>query len=755
MIILGCVYLLIGVVVIAYINKTVSGVLPSLEQLENPNQSFATQIYSSDGKLLDHFFKERRVWISIDSMPKGFLHALVATEDKNFYNHWGIHTSRIIQAAVKNTLRMRTREGASTITMQLARNLYFSLETTLSRKLKEAFTAIQIEKTHTKDEILEMYANTVAFGRGAYGIQVASQVYFDKSPMQLTTAECAFFVGILKAPENYNGTVDYEKAITRRNLVLDLMKTQKYINDAQYRQAVAEPLNLAKLKNKKNLPLNAPHFIEMVRQQLTKDTSMRGHNLYRDGLVIHTTLNYKMQQYAEEVVTEHLAKYQETFNKSWSWSSNRELLSSLIDKAVKNNPNYIAATQDKKDAIKNSLKSDKSFIDSVKNAATTVQIGLVVIEPATGAILAMVGSSPKFMNEAADAKYSLNHAVQIRRQPGSSFKPFTYACALEEGLTPESMIESGPYTYKVNEDETWSPASSEKYSGGPVSLTTGLAASINTVAARLITQVTKPQNVVEKAHLMGIESPLKAVPALSLGAGGEVTPLELTSAFGTFANEGLYVHPYSIMKIEDQYGNDIPMETNKEIRDALDPKIARKMTEMLETVIQSGTAYTIKNMCSGFDAAGKTGTTNDYADAWFVGFTPQLAAGVWVGFDDRRITFTGGYGYAAKAAAPVWGMMMKKIYADPRLPYKQRKFSFKSDITIDSSAIQRALDDYQVENPSGPPTQQQQIEIDKQQQTQKPKVPDSQRKRTPDVFGLLPGIQNEDFTRKLNPTIIN
>lgn len=680
--------LILFLFILFYVYQATSYELPSLEQLENPKQNYATQILSADGEVLDHFYIQRRVSLPIDSIPKDFINALIAVEDRKFYDHWGVHLARIVKAMVKNVFSMRVREGGSTITMQLARNLYFNQDNTLKRKLKEALTAIQIEKNFSKSEILEMYSNTVAFGRGAYGIQVASQVYFNKQPMELTTSESAFLVGILKAPEHYNGIVDFEKGIDRRNLVLRLMNEQGFIGSSTYINATEEALNLSNMKfGRRGTSYLAPHFVENIRQQLSKDLTLKDYDLYRDGLMIYTTLNSKIQKYAREALAEHLAEFQKTFSRSFSWANNQELLRELIAKAVKNNPEYKVANASKKADIERKLRNNYKFIDSVKNAATTVQAGLVVQDPFTGEILAMVGASPKFMTDNPDSKYSLNHATQIRRQPGSSFKPFVYASCMEKGLEPTEMVECGPFSYTLPSGEVWSPkGAGDCEQGGKVSLYEGLSRSINTVAARLITQYTSPGEVVSLAHRMGIQSGLRAVPALSLGAGGEVTPLEMTNAFGAFVNEGIRVGSYSIKRIEDSYGN-ILSERSKtlESTDALKPKIARQMVTMMQGVVDHGTGHEVRNFLQNCDAGGKTGTTNDYADAWFVGFTPQLVAGLWLGCDDRRVTFTGGYAYAGKAAAPIWGRLMAKIYADESLPYKQRKFTFIQDTTIDTT----------------------------------------------------------------------
>ncbi|ROL56118.1 PBP1A family penicillin-binding protein [Bacteroidetes/Chlorobi group bacterium Naka2016] len=662
-----------------YVYDVASNNLPSLELLENPPQNYATQIFSNDGVLIDYLFVERRVPLPLDSIPKDFINALLATEDRKFFDHWGIHLGRVFRAIVKNLFSMRVKEGGSTITMQLARNLYFNQDLSLKRKIREALTSIQIEKQFTKEEILEMYINTVPFGRGAYGLSVASKIYFDKSPMELTTSECAFLVGILKAPEHYNAIVDYDKGIERRNLVLRLMYEQGYLNSAQYLKALEEPIRLARVRVKdKNQYLLAPHFVDYVRRQVVADERLKEYDLYRDGLIIYTTLNAKIQQYAKEAIEEHLRQLQETFNKAWNWKTKQSLLNKLIDEAIQKNPEYINATNDRKSQVANKLRQDKHFIDSIKNAVTTIQAGLVAIDVQTGEILAMVGASPKFINENPYAKHSLNHATQIRRQPGSAFKPFVYTAVLEDTLTPTALIECGPYSYTLPDGQVWTPQGFGNCEPGEkVTLMEALAKSINSVAARLITQYTTPLKVIEIAHKMGIESPLQNVPALSLGAGGEVTPLEMTVAFSTFAREGLRLRPKAIKYVEDNRGN-LVVDYQKvfEISDAISPRIAQTMVKMMTGVINFGTGYEIRNYFTNCEAAGKTGTTNNFADAWFIGFTPQICAGVWIGFDDQRISFTGGYGYAAKAAAPIWGRLMAKIYNDPTLPYKQRKFGF-------------------------------------------------------------------------------
>lgn len=666
-----------------YINMFIVDELPSFDQLENPPQELATKVLSADGKILDMFFIKKRSSIPYDSIPKDVINALIATEDRAFYDHWGIHPMRIAKAFIKNIIAFRAKEGASTLSQQLARNLFLNREVSITRKLKEAITAVKIEQTYTKKEILELYCNTVYFGKGAYGIQVASELYFKKTPLQLTTAECAYLIALLKGPENYSAIGNYEKALKRRNLVLSMMADMGFLEEDQYNASLIQPIFLNRGRLGMKDESIAPHFVEMIRQALEKDDqfNLQDNNLYRDGLVIFTTLDSRIQQAANEAVQEHLAGFQETFRKNWGWKGKQKLLNSLIKQAVMEKPEYLSLTDPaKKEFMIQQAMKNQAFIDSVKRKATTIQTGVNVIDPMTGHILAMVGSSPEGLALAGDSRYTLNHAVQIKRQPGSSFKPFVYASAMLNGLTPETAIESGPFSYTLPSGGVWSPGGS---SSGPISLAGGLRYSINTVAARLITEHTSPSEVIALAHRMGIKSELDPFPTIALGA-EEVTPLEMTSAFGTFLNHGISIAPVFIQRIEDKRGKIIYQRSRQvDLVDALRPDVAKSMVKMMRGVVTGGTASSIRSFFS-YDAAGKTGTTNDYADAWFVGLTPQLAAGVWVGFDDMRIKFTGWYGQGGKAAAPIWGRMMQKVYSTPGIQYRLKSFGFTP---ADSSEI--------------------------------------------------------------------
>lgn len=673
---------LVVAVAAVWFDTAIIASLPSLEQLENPPQEYATRILDRNGRIIENFFVKRRYYMPYDSIPAAFFQALIATEDRQFYNHWGIHLWRIFKASVKNLLAFRAKEGASTITQQLARNLYFDREPTLARKLREALTAIQIEQTYTKNEILELYANTVNFGRGAYGIYVAAQEYFGKHPSQLTPTECAYLVALLKAPASYDAQTNYERALRRRNLVLAMMEEAGFLTAAQQIAYSRQPIRMIE-SSKAGMRSGglAPHFVEMLRKKLARDPNLADYDLYRDGLTIETTLDARIQQYANEAVREQLASFQREFDRSWSWNAHKDLLEAILARAVESQPEYLSAeSPGAREHIRSRLLNTPHFVDSIKRAVTTVQCGVVVLDPKTGAILAMVGSSPFAVERGAGSRYSLNHCTEIRRQPGSAFKPFVYAAALADGtIEPTTLVDASPFTYTFADGRTWSPRGTAHQ--GAVDVATALKFSINTVAARLITQYTTPERVVALARKMGITTPMDPYPALALGV-EEVYPIDLTSAYGTFLNGGIAVPPVAIRAIKNRLGRQLYRgKLPAAATDALSPQVCRTMIRLLQGVVDGGTGSTVRQFFR-YDAAGKTGTTNDYADAWFVGMTPELVAGVWLGFDDHRIKFTGAYGMGGKAAAPIWGRLMAKVYADRSLGFTKRTFDVRDSTLV-------------------------------------------------------------------------
>ena len=636
--------------------------IPSLEELENPRPNLASKVYTADGELLGQFFIENRIETDLDSLPPHLINALIATEDRKFFDHWGVDLPRFFKAMIKNIVTF-SREGASTITQQLAKNLY-ELKTLEEnkidvgvRKIREWLSAIQIEKRFTKKEILELYLNVSYFGKSAYGIEAGAQVYFNKKASELTLSESAVFIALLKSPRDYDPVSNYDNSLARRNLVLHNMVVTGMLDEQEYEKLKEEPIVLS-TESMSVLKTDAPHFMEYLRQQLSGLADEYDYDLYRDGLNIYTTLDLNMQKIANTVSAKHIEEYQKLFNENWKWTRNKDLLETLIDKAIKESRHYRnAETADEKAMVYNRLKNDEAFVDSVKTIATKVEVGFVVIDPKTGYIKAMVGGKNQ------DFGRGLNHVTGIKRQPGSSFKPFVYTTAIENGYFPAYTLLNQKFDYNG-----WSPSNSDGEYGGYVTFRWGLAKSLNVITGRMtISEIAPPNQVVKIAQRMGIKSQLEPFPSIALGT-SEVTPLEITSAFGTFVNRGVHTEPISILKIEDKNGILIEQFV-PEVVQAISPETASIIVDMMKDVVAYGTGAGVRRYFQ-YPAAGKTGTTQDYSDAWFVGYTPQLVAGVWVGFDDHRVKFTGWYGQGAKASLPIWAMFMEEAYKNLNIPVK-------------------------------------------------------------------------------------
>ena len=636
--------------------------IPSLEELENPRPNLASKVFTADGELLGQFFIENRIETDLDSLPPHLINALIATEDRKFFDHWGVDLPRFFKAMIKNIITF-SREGASTITQQLAKNLY-ELKTLEEnkidvgvRKIREWFSAIQIEKRFTKKEILELYLNVSYFGKSAYGIEAGAQVYFNKKASELTLSESAVFIALLKSPRDYDPVSNYDNSFARRNLVLHNMVVTGMLDEEEYEKLKEEPIVLS-TESMSVLKTDAPHFMEYLRQQLSGLADEYDYDLYRDGLNIYTTLDLNMQKIANTVSAKHIEEYQKLFDENWKWSRNKDLLASLIDKAVKESRLYRnAETADEKALVYNRLKNDEAFVDSVKTIATKVEVGFVVIDPKSGFIKALVGG------ENQEFGRGLNHVTGIKRQPGSSFKPFVYTTAIENGYFPSYTLLNQKFDYNG-----WSPSNSDGEYGGYVTFRWGLAKSLNVITGRMtISEIAPPNQVVKIAQRMGIKSNLDPFPSIALGT-SEVTPLEITSAFGTFVNRGVHTEPISILKIEDKNGILIEQFV-PEVVQAISPETASILVNMMKDVVDYGTGAGVRRYFQ-YPAAGKTGTTQDYSDAWFVGYTPQLVGGVWVGFDDHRVKFTGWYGQGAKASLPIWAMFMEEAYKNLNIPVK-------------------------------------------------------------------------------------
>lgn len=653
--------------------------LPSLERIENPKPELATKVYSVDGEVLDQFFVKNRSQVSLKELPPMAVNALLATEDIGFREHWGVDMIRFMKAMVKNVLFFR-KEGASTITMQLSRNLYLEKEKNIFekvvRKIREFITSVQLERRFTKDEILEFYFNVVYFGKSSYGISSASQVYFGKPPSELSLAQTATLIGLLKGPNYYDPINRAERAVNRRNTVLSQMEKYGFITAEEAEKTKKEKLVIKSEEEIRTTGI-APHFVEYIRQQMSEKAAKYGFDLYRDGLSVYTTLHSKMQRYANQAIEEHLKKYQENFNKSWDWKKNPDVRENVLQLAIWTAPEYKRAdTNREKDSIARALRTNEAWVDSMLDAAKQIEVGFVALNPKDGNILAMVGgtSYKRF-------KYGLNHVTQIKRQVGSSFKPFVYTVAIDNGYAPTYELLNQPVVMVMPDGSRWTPENTNRSFGGKVTIRDALRRSINVIAVRAIMEIAPKRQVIQYARRMGITSKLPPYESLALGS-ADISPLEMTTAFGVFANQGVFVEPISILRIEDKNGNLIE-ETFPSKREALSAETAFIMTSMMQDVVDEGTATRIRQFFS-LPAAGKTGTTNDYADAWFIGYTPQIVAGVWIGFDNKTVHFTSSDGEGGKAAAPIWGRFMKYTYADKAINLPQQYFPRPAGVYSDS-----------------------------------------------------------------------
>jgi penicillin-binding protein 1A len=663
-----------------YTAYLISG-LPSLEQLEHPKAELATKVYSSDGELLDQFFIKNRTHVAYKELPPELIDALIATEDKNFYDHWGVDLPRFARAMVKNLFSLRLREGASTITQQLARNLYDLKDPNESvfgkgtRKIREFITAIQIERNYTKQEILELYLSVAYFGRSAYGIASAAQIYFGKNPSDLSLAESALLVGMLKGPGTYDPVRHLQRCIERRNTVLDQMVKYSYLTPAKEQTAKDDEIDFRPIDEELSAGI-APHFVESIRKQLLDKAEHYGFDIYRDGLSVYTTLDSRMQKAANRAVREHLAEYQASFDKQWEWKDHKPELSQVITQAIQTSDEYRDAEPEKRDSIARAFRKNPAFIDSMKREAKRIEVGFVAIDHHNGNIVAMVGGS-----NLSHFRYGLNHVTQIKRQPGSAFKPFVYTVAIDNGYPPSFELLNQPVTIEMGNGKRWTPENFDHLFGGKSTLREGIKMSINLVAIRAIMEIAPVKQVIEYAHRMGISSELPPYESLAIGT-GEVQPLEITAAYGVFPNEGVYVDPISILKIEDKDGN-VLEENQPNKREVLSPETAYLMTSMMKDNVNGGTGARVRLFFAG-QAAGKTGTTQEFADAWFIGFTPNVTAGVWVGFDNKSVHFTTADGQGGRAAAPIWGRFMKYIYADPEIALTPGDFTMPSGIEVDT-----------------------------------------------------------------------
>ena len=623
--------------------------LPSLEQLENYDPDLVTRIYSADGIVLNELFVQKRVFIELDRIPEHMQHAIVASEDRRFYNHWGLSLRSVARAIMINTLSMSYRQGFSTLTQQLARNLYKSVgfEDSLLRKIKEIITAIQIERTYTKEEILEMYLNTVHFGHGTYGVEAATKRFFGKESRDLTIDDSALLAGLLPAPASYSPIHHPDRAIRRRNTVLRLMRDQHYIGRGKYEEHRVRTLESVQEAPKSG---SAPYFTEYVRRIMEKEDTALDVNIYRDGLKIYTTLDSRLQSIAEEAMMLTVRDDQDRLNKRLY--KDREEFENLA---------YLTIYPE--DSLKMMLAGEGQLYKDLRDKLL-VQCAFVALDPNTGGILAMVGGRPDYHDQ-------YNRAVQAKRQPGSVFKPFVYTTALDNGYPVTEQLLNQPVVLNIqNMDGTWVKWKPQNYDGSTGGLTTfreGLRKSFNLISVRMVQQDIAPaEQVKQMAKRMGINSDIRAVDAIALGT-SEVYPIEIVSAYAALANQGVYSKPFGITRVEDRYGNVIK-DYYPDRKEVLSEETAYLMTSLMQTVMDRGTGGSARwKYKFNRPAAGKTGTTQGWSDAWFVGFTPQIAAGCWFGVDDFQVPLGPGQD-GTRAALPAWARFMKAAHDTLDLP---------------------------------------------------------------------------------------
>ncbi|PCH77233.1 MAG: penicillin-binding protein [Flavobacteriaceae bacterium] len=697
------------------------GPLPTFEELENPENNLATEVISIDGKTLGKYAKENRTPIKFKDLPANLLEALVATEDERYYEHSGID----FKSTMRAVLKLGSDGGGSTITQQLSK-LLFTGEGSRSKvkrvfqKVKEYVISVRLERQYTKQEILAMYLNKYDFLNAAVGIRSASRIYFGKEPIELEIKESAMLVGMLKNSSLYNPLRRAERVRKRRNVVLKQMERSEFITTALKDSLQKSPLDLD-VNREGHSDGSATYFREYLRSFMK--TWIKNHpkadgthyNLHRDGLKIFVTLDSRMQKYAEEAMQEHMSNLQRVFSKEQKKNKTAPFydltsvkIDSIFSKSMKRSTRWkrmrrqgkskkeILASFDTKTKMKVfSWKKDIDTImspkDSIRYYKHFLRAGLMSIEPQTGHVKAWVGG--------INYKHFQYDAVkQQKRQVGSTFKPFVYASAINQlKYSPCDSIPNTPFTIpkaKYGMDKDWTPRNSSNKYGGYLSLKAALAGSVNVVTARLIDEV-GPSTVARLAHSAGIESEILAVPSIALGS-VDLSLFEMVGAYSTFANKGLRVKQMMVLRIEDKNGT-VLQEFIPDTEEVLSEEMAYTVLNLLEGVTQGGSGVRLRgkwgkypdNIVTGYPyqftnpIAGKTGTTQNQSDGWFMGIVPNLASGVWVGGEDRAVHFkriTQGQG--ATMALPIWAIYHKKLYADTELNISQEAFEVPENLSI-------------------------------------------------------------------------
>lgn len=597
--------------------------LPSFEQLHNIEPNLKTKIYDRNGHLIQEFYSENRVLTPYKDLPPELVEMLLSAEDRQFFDHWGMNLRRVAIVALTNVLKWRIEGGASTITQQLSRMLFLNREQSLERKIKEALTSIKLERTYSKEEIIEMYLNQYYFSRGAYGVAAAAKLFFSKEVSELTINDCAVMIGMLKGPNINSPLNNPDKSLQARNRVLYSFYDTDGITKETYDSLRSLPLEINPATEKVG---TAPYFTESIRQYI-KEKYGEG-ILYQGGLKVYTSLDMKLQNAAESAIGKKIDS----------------LRSRIEDKYSLSHPSYTTFLPDTVDEFGNKIPAQKK-----------IQGAFVAINNADGDVLAMVGG-----RSFEETKF--NRAVQALRQPGSAFKPIIYTACIDNGFHTTDIIDDNPIVLDIPGAKQWRPHNYDDKFMGPVTLRDGLRLSRNLVAIRLLLKM-MPEQAIFYARRMGITTPLEAVPSLAIGV-SEVRLIELVSAFSVYPNQGIHI-PYRLVhKIVDRYGTVLEDNTSVNKQEVLSAPTAYVMVDLMKSVVDAGTGRRARWMGFTRPAGGKTGTSDNFCDNWFVGYSPQITAGVWVGFDDK--TSLGASQDGAQNAVPVWTEFM--ISAHDSLP---------------------------------------------------------------------------------------
>ena len=703
-------FLLAVIVFFILLSLGVLGFMPTFEQLENPKANLATEVYSDSGELIGYIGIQNRSNVTFKDISPNLINALVATEDARFYEHSGIDLRSLLRVLTKTVLGGdRSSGGGSTLTQQLAKNLFprekKSTLGTVFAKLKEWVVAVKLERNYSKEEILSMYLNTVDYGSNAYGIKAASHIFFSKKPSELEVEEAAVLVGLLKAPTAYSPVRNPENANRRRNVVLSQMQKYGYISEVEYKEKSSNPIKLHYNPQSHDEGI-ATYFREMLRNYMKEwckthyKANGENYDVHKDGLKIYTTINYKMQKYAEEAVKEHFTSLQSEFFKHTKGYKDapftgisKEDIEKYYIQAMKNSDRYRSLKSEglsEKD-IKANFKEktnmrvftwagDKDTImspwDSLRYYKHFLNTGMVSIEPQTGHIKVYVGG----INY---KHFKFDNAKLGRRQVGSTFKPFVYAVAMRDSeLSPCYEIENSPVTFE--DFDNWTPKNSnDSREGENVTLKWALANSVNFISAALIKDYTTPQAVVDLVKQMGITTPMEAYPSICLGT-SDLSVMEMAGAMSTFVNKGIHKEPIFITKICDNKGMVLEVFNSKS-NSALDEETSYLVLELMKGVVDGGTGGRLRfryGLTSTI--AGKTGTTDNNSDGWFIGLNPKLATAVWVGGELRSIHFRStALGQGASMALPVYALFMKRCEKDSKLNFYKGDFDRPPTMSVD------------------------------------------------------------------------